>query len=97
MVTHVSDTVCEQIGEEEFSGEGNSHQLSDEQVTGCLCNLQIMKQPSEHQQQNSASTLKRTPRHWRPLRNVSLCRERYLTWLARAAMSSSQAMQALAR
>ena len=36
MVTHVSDTVCEQNGEEELSGELNSHQLSEEQVTGCL-------------------------------------------------------------
>lgn len=39
MVTHVSDTVCEQNGEEELSGEGNSHQLSEEQVIGYLLNL----------------------------------------------------------
>ncbi|CAL8463664.1 g3198 [Coccomyxa elongata] len=44
MVTHVSDTVCEQTGGEEFSGEGNSHQLSDEQrkildMVGEGCNV----------------------------------------------------------
>lgn len=33
MVTHVSDTVCEQSGDQEGpSGEINSHQLSEEQV-----------------------------------------------------------------
>ncbi len=35
MVTHVSDTLCEQSGEQDGpSGEINSHQLSEEQVKG---------------------------------------------------------------
>lgn len=33
MVTHVSDTLCEQSGDQDApTGEANSHQLSEEQV-----------------------------------------------------------------